>query len=86
MAIKIKSFFVTVLSVIFLGGSYSISATPAIFNAAKPDGKPQYTFFDMSEYIKGYIWVNGHLLGRCWKIEPQQRLYYLASWLKNVTT
>ncbi len=39
------------------------------------------TFFDMSNYSKGMLYVNGHLLGRYWNIGPQQRLYCPASWL-----
>lgn len=41
------------------------------------------TFFDMSAWGKGYVWVNGHLLGRYWSIGPQQRLYCPAEWLKT---
>jgi hypothetical protein len=41
------------------------------------------TFLDMSEYQKGYVWVNGHNLGRYWRIGPQKRLYCPAPWLKK---
>lgn len=41
------------------------------------------TFFDLSGYVKGMVYVNGHLLGRYWKIGPQQRLYCPATWLKK---
>lgn len=40
------------------------------------------TFFDMSNYIKGIVWVNGHNLGRFWEIGPQKRLYCPASFLR----
>jgi beta-galactosidase len=40
------------------------------------------TFIDMGGYKKGYVWVNGHNLGRYWDIGPQNRLYCPASWLK----
>ena len=40
------------------------------------------TYFDMSGYSKGILYVNGHNLGRFWNIGPQQRLYCPASWLK----
>ena len=39
------------------------------------------TYFDMSGYKKGVVWVNGHNLGRYWYVGPQQRLYCPASWL-----
>jgi Glycosyl hydrolases family 35 len=38
-------------------------------------------YIDMSDWDKGYLWVNGKLLGRYWRIGPQQRLYCPASWL-----
>jgi beta-galactosidase len=41
------------------------------------------TYFDMSGFKKGVVWVNGHNLGRYWYIGPQQRLYCPASWLKK---
>lgn len=44
---------------------------------------PADTYFDMSNYKKGMVYVNGHNLGRYWYIGPQQRLYCPASWLKK---
>jgi beta-galactosidase len=41
------------------------------------------TYFDLSNYTKGVVFVNGHNLGRFWYIGPQQRLYCPASWLKK---
>jgi len=41
------------------------------------------TYFDMSKYSKGMLYINGHNLGRYWNIGPQQRLYCPASWLKK---
>lgn len=41
------------------------------------------TYFDLSNYAKGIIYVNGHNLGRYWNTGPQQRLYCPASWLKK---
>jgi beta-galactosidase len=41
------------------------------------------TYFDMSAYSKGVLYVNGHNLGRFWKIGPQQRLYCPAGFLKK---
>ncbi|MFC3654021.1 beta-galactosidase [Dyella humi] len=40
-------------------------------------------YIDMSAWDKGYLWVNGKLLGRYWRIGPQQRLYCPASWLSR---
>jgi beta-galactosidase len=47
------------------------------------------TYFDMSGWTKGVVWVNGHNLGRYWHIGPQKRLFCPAPWLKrgeNVVT
>ena len=41
------------------------------------------TYFDLSDYSKGVVWINGHNLGRYWNIGPQYRLYCPASWLKQ---
>ncbi|MFO1490041.1 MAG: beta-galactosidase [Kiritimatiellia bacterium] len=44
---------------------------------------PKDTFFDMSRYGKGVVWVNGRNLGRYWHVGPQFRLYCPAGWLKQ---
>jgi beta-galactosidase len=41
------------------------------------------TYFDLSSYFKGMVYINGHNLGRHWNIGPQQRLYCPAAWLKK---
>lgn len=41
------------------------------------------TYFDMHNYAKGVLYINGHNIGRFWNIGPQQRLYCPASWLKK---
>ncbi len=41
------------------------------------------TYFDLSNYSKGVVYVNGHNLGRHWNIGPQFRLFCPASWLKK---
>ncbi|OFY65965.1 MAG: beta-galactosidase [Bacteroidetes bacterium RBG_13_43_22] len=40
------------------------------------------TFFDVSNFRKGVVWVNGHNLGRYWDIGPQKRLYCPASYVR----
>ena len=44
---------------------------------------PADTFIDMTNFIKGFVWINGNNLGRYWEIGPQQRLYCPASWLRK---
>ena len=41
------------------------------------------TYFDLSNYRKGVVWVNGHNLGRYWDIGPQKRLYCPESFLRT---
>jgi beta-galactosidase len=41
------------------------------------------TYFDMSAYSKGVLFVNGNNLGRFWNVGPQQRLFCPASFLKK---
>jgi beta-galactosidase len=44
--------------------------------------QPVDTYFDMSAWGKGVVWVNGHNLGRYWSIGPQQSIYVPVEWLK----
>jgi beta-galactosidase len=41
------------------------------------------TFIDMENFGKGQLYVNGHALGRFWRIGPQQTLYCPGCWLKK---
>ncbi|WP_409929232.1 hypothetical protein [Flavobacterium anhuiense] len=36
----------------------------------------------MTTWGKGIVFVNGHNLGRYWKVGPQQTLYVPGCWLK----
>jgi beta-galactosidase len=61
---------ITVKPGMFFRGSFTLETTAD-------------TFIDMTNFIKGFVWVNGKNLGRYWEIGPQQRLYCPASWLKK---
>ncbi len=54
----------------------------AFFKGHFPVATPADTYFDLSAYRKGVVWINGHNLGRYWEIGPQTRLYCPASWLR----
>jgi beta-galactosidase len=41
------------------------------------------TYLDMHGFGKGFVFINGHNLGRYWQIGPQQTLYVPAAWLKK---
>lgn len=55
----------------------------ALYRAEVELQNPIDTFLDMKDWQKGYVWVNGHLLGRYWNIGPQERLYCPGEFLKN---
>jgi beta-galactosidase len=41
------------------------------------------TYLDMHGFGKGFVFLNGHNLGKYWYIGPQQTLYVPASWLNK---
>ena len=55
----------------------------ALYRAELELQSPMDTFLDMRGWQKGYVWVNGHLLGRYWNIGPQERLYCPGEFLKT---
>jgi beta-galactosidase len=56
---------------------------PAFYRGAFQLASVGDTYLDMRGWGKGYVWVNGHNLGRYWRIGPQQSLFVPAGWLKN---
>lgn len=55
---------------------------PAFHRGVFEVAAPGYTFLDMRGWGKGYVWVNGHNIGRYWSVGPQQSLFVPGSWLK----
>lgn len=55
----------------------------ALYRAEVMLENPIDTFLDMKAWKKGYVWVNGHLLGRYWNVGPQERLYCPGEFLKH---
>jgi beta-galactosidase len=55
---------------------------PCFYRGSFHVNHPADTFLDTSNLGKGQIWVNGHALGRFWKIGPQKTLYVPGPWLK----
>ncbi len=41
------------------------------------------TFLYTGNFTKGFVWVNGHPLGRIWNIGPQKTLYLPGAWLNR---
>jgi beta-galactosidase len=54
---------------------------PCFYRGALQVDKPGDTFLDTSKFVKGFVWVNGHALGRIWNIGPQKTLYLPGPWL-----
>jgi beta-galactosidase len=56
---------------------------PAFWRGGFDVTKPADTFFDVSTWGKGVLWVNGRCMGRFWNIGPTQTLYVPGPWLKQ---
>ncbi|WP_188937087.1 glycoside hydrolase family 35 protein [Puia dinghuensis] len=59
------------------------AAAPVLRSASFTLDRVGDTWLDMSQWGKGVVWVNGHNLGRYWRVGPQQTLYIPAEWLKQ---
>jgi beta-galactosidase len=55
---------------------------PAFYRANLDLTQVGDTFLDLRGWGKGYVWVNGHNLGRFWGVGPQQSLFCPGVWLK----
>ena len=74
---------------------YPLAAPPAAGYTPGPKGVPAFyggtlkvaapgdTFLDLRPWNKGFVWVNGHNLGRFWNVGPQGTLYLPGAWLKK---
>jgi beta-galactosidase len=58
------------------------AAGPAFYRGVFELSRTGDTFLDMRLWTKGVVWVNGHNLGRYWRVGPQQALYVPGPWLK----
>lgn len=43
--------------------------------------QPTDSFLDTTGIAKGFVWLNGHPLGRAWNIGPQRTLFLPGAWL-----
>ena len=41
------------------------------------------SYIDLRGWNRGHVWINGHHLGRYWRIGPQQSLLVPAEWLRR---
>ena len=65
--------------------STKTASGPAWYKATFNLSATGYTYLDMSSWGKGMVWVNGHNLGRFWKIGPTQTLCVPGCYLKKGT-
>jgi beta-galactosidase len=63
--------------------SKTIAKPPALFHATFNLTSVGDSFLDLRGWTRGWVWVNGHNLGRYWFIGPQQTLYVPGCWLKT---
>lgn len=61
------------------------TGTPTVYQGSFRLEKTADTFLDMRRWGKGVVFVNGHNLGRFWRIGPQQTLYVPGCWLRAGT-
>jgi beta-galactosidase len=59
------------------------TSLPAYYRGSFTLSKTGDTFFDVSTWGKGLVWLNGHCLGRFWNIGPTQTMYVPGPWLKK---
>ena len=59
------------------------SKQPAYYRGTFTLDKVGDTFFNMLNWSKGLVWINGYAIGRYWEIGPQQTLYMPGCWLKE---
>jgi len=58
-------------------------AQPALYPGTFMLKETGDTWLDMHGFGKGFVFLNGHNLGKYWNIGPQQTIYVPACWLKK---
>ncbi|HUB50717.1 MAG TPA: beta-galactosidase family protein [Terracidiphilus sp.] len=54
---------------------------PCFYRGTLQVDHPGDTFLDTGNFTKGFVWIDGHPLGRIWNIGPQRTLYVPGPWL-----
>jgi len=65
--------------------SKPVVGQPALYKGSFTLNETGDTYFDLSSFGKGFVFLNGHNLGKYWQIGPQQTAYVPACWLKKGT-
>jgi len=56
---------------------------PAVYKGIFNLVKTGDTYLDLRNFGKGFVFLNGHNLGKYWYIGPQQTIYVPAVWLRK---
>ncbi|GGH17249.1 glycoside hydrolase family 35 protein [Silvibacterium dinghuense] len=63
--------------------SNACDQSPCFYRGSFQTESTADTYLDTSNFTKGFVWINGHPLGRIWSIGPQHTLFTPGSWLKQ---
>jgi beta-galactosidase len=64
------------------GYSQKVCVGPCFYRGNLQVSAPGDTYLNTTALGKGVVWVNGHLLGRFWKIGPMGSLFLPGAWLR----
>ena len=67
-------------------GMENLPSMPSLYRGTFDiNSNPKDTFLHMKDWTKGIVFINGHNLGRYWKIGPQLTMYLPSPWLRKGT-
>lgn len=67
-------------------GKENLPSVPSLYRGTFDlNNNPKDTFLHMKDWTKGIVFINGHNLGRYWKIGPQLTMYLPSPWLRKGT-
>jgi len=67
----------------YTSSKLNINKQPALYHGTFNLTKTGDTYLDMHGFGKGFVFLNGHNLGKYWYIGPQQTIYIPAVWLNK---
>jgi len=67
----------------FKFGSADTAGGPGLYKGSFELSETGDTYLDMRSFGKGFVFLNGHNLGKYWEIGPTQTIYVPACWLNK---
>jgi beta-galactosidase len=64
-------------------GKDAVSGQPGLYKGRFALQEVHDLYLDMRGFGKGFVFLNGHHLGKYWEVGPQQTIYVPAGWLKK---